>query len=84
MSDVCFVFASAAEKDAEGVIGKYFADADFDIKFLCSGKKEKILKWERNGFRRPIDPSNVEVRKEFVLVLSLVAQVVHLGLKDII
>ena len=37
MSDVCFVFASAAEKDAEGVIGKYFADADFDIKFLCSG-----------------------------------------------
>lgn len=44
MSDVCFVFASNAEKDAEGVIGKYFSDADFDIKFLCSTKKEKILK----------------------------------------
>ena len=44
MTDVCFVFASNAEKDAEGVIGKYFSDADFDIKFLCSTKKEKILK----------------------------------------
>jgi DNA polymerase I-like protein with 3'-5' exonuclease and polymerase domains len=44
MSDVCFVFASNAEKDAEGVISKYFSDADFDIKFLCSTKKEKILK----------------------------------------
>ena len=44
MADLCFVFASNAEKDAEGVIGKYFSDADFDIKFLCSGKKEKILK----------------------------------------
>ena len=44
MTDVCFVFASNAEKDAEGVIGKYFSDADFDITFLCSTKKEKILK----------------------------------------
>ena len=44
MADLCFVFASNAEKDAEGVIGKYFSDADFDIKYLCSGKKEKILK----------------------------------------
>ena len=44
MADLCFVFASNAEKDAEGVIGKYFSDADFDIKFLCSAKKEKILK----------------------------------------
>ena len=24
MADLCFVFASSAEKDAEGVIGKYF------------------------------------------------------------
>ena len=44
MADLCFVFASNAEKDAKGVIGKYFSDADFDIKYLCSGKKEKILK----------------------------------------
>ena len=44
MADLCFVFASNAEKDAEGVIGKYFSDAEFDIKYLCSGKKEKILK----------------------------------------
>ena len=26
------------------LLGKYFADAEYDIKFLCSGKKEKILK----------------------------------------
>ena len=26
MADLCFVFASNAEKDAEGVIGKYFSD----------------------------------------------------------
>ena len=44
MADLCFVFASNAEKDAEGVIGKYFADTAFDIKYLCSAKKEKILK----------------------------------------
>ena len=44
MADLCFVFASNAEKDAKGVIGKYFSDAEFDIKYLCSGKKEKILK----------------------------------------
>ena len=44
MTELCFVFASNAEKDADGVIGKYFADAKYDIKFLCSGKKEKILK----------------------------------------
>ena len=44
MAELCFVFARTAEKDAEGVIGKYFSDADFDIKYLCSGKKEKILK----------------------------------------
>ena len=44
MAEVCFVFASNAEKDADGVIGKYFADTEYDIKFLCSGKKEKILK----------------------------------------
>ena len=44
MTELCFVFASSAEKDADGVIGKYFADAEYDIKFLCSTKKEKILK----------------------------------------
>ena len=44
MAELCFVFASNSEKDADGVIGKYFADAEYDIKFLCSSKKEKILK----------------------------------------
>ena len=44
MADLCFVFASNAENDAEGVIGKYFSDADFDIKYLCSGKKKKYLR----------------------------------------
>src|SRR6056300_1503396 len=44
MSDVCFVFASGVEKDPTKVINKYLKDTDYDIKFLHSGKKEKILK----------------------------------------
>jgi DNA polymerase I-like protein with 3'-5' exonuclease and polymerase domains len=44
MSDVCFVFASGVEKDPTKVINKYLKDTNYDIKFLHSGKKEKILK----------------------------------------
>ena len=44
MSNVCFVFASGIEKDPTKVINKYLKDTDYDIKFLHSGKKEKILK----------------------------------------
>ena len=44
MSDVCFVFASGVEKDPTKVINKYLKDTEYDIKFLHSGKKEKILK----------------------------------------
>ena len=44
MSDVCFVFASTAEKDPNKVIDKYLAGIDYDVKFLHSGNKEKILK----------------------------------------
>jgi len=44
MSDVCFVFASAAEKDPNKVINKYLKGIDYDTKFLHSGSKEKILK----------------------------------------
>ncbi len=44
MNDVCFVFASATEKDPEKLINKYLKGVDYDIKFLHSGKKEKILK----------------------------------------
>ena len=44
MSDVCFVFASATEKDPQKMINKYLKDVDYDVKFLHSGKKEKILK----------------------------------------
>jgi DNA polymerase I-like protein with 3'-5' exonuclease and polymerase domains len=44
MSDVCFVFASGVEKDPTKVINKYLKDTDYDIKFLHSGKREKILK----------------------------------------
>ena len=44
MSEVCFVFASAAEKDPNKVIDKYLKGADYDTKFLHSGSKEKILK----------------------------------------
>jgi len=44
MSEVCFVFASAAEKDPNKVIDKYLKGVDYDTKFLHSGSKEKILK----------------------------------------
>ncbi len=44
MSDVCFVFASATEKDPQKMINKYLKNVDYDVKFLHSGKKEKILK----------------------------------------
>ena len=44
MSDLCFVFASAAEKNADKIINKYLKDTDFDIQYLSSGAKEKILK----------------------------------------
>ena len=44
MSDVCFVFASATEKEPHKVIDKYLKNVDYDVKFLHSGSKEKILK----------------------------------------
>jgi len=44
MSEVCFVFASAAEKDPNKVIDKYLKGVEYDTKFLHSGSKEKILK----------------------------------------
>ena len=44
MSDVCFVFASAAEKDPNKVINKYLKGVEYDTKFLHSGSKDKILK----------------------------------------
>ena len=44
MSDICFVFASAAEKNADKIVGKYLKDIDYDIQFLSSGSKDKILK----------------------------------------
>ena len=44
MSDVCFVFPSTAEKDANKIIDKYLKGVDYDVKFLNSTGKEKILK----------------------------------------
>jgi len=43
MKDVCFVFASTAEKQADKTITKYFKQ-EYDIKYLCSQAKDKILK----------------------------------------
>lgn len=43
MTDVCFVFASTSEQAPDKIINKYFKD-EYDIKFLCSESKEKILK----------------------------------------
>lgn len=44
MTDVCFVFPSVAERNAEGIINKYLKGVEYDIKYLCSTDKEKILK----------------------------------------
>jgi len=44
MSDLCFVFASAAEKTPHKTINKYITDVEYDVKFLSSSSKEKILK----------------------------------------
>ena len=41
-NNVAFVFASAAEKNPQ-VMSKYFSE-DFDVHFLCSKPKDKILK----------------------------------------
>ena len=40
MNDVCFVFASAVEKDANKVINKYLKNVEYDVKFLHSGRKD--------------------------------------------
>lgn len=44
MSDVCFVFASTVEREANKTINKYLKDIEYDVKFLSSSPKEKILK----------------------------------------
>ena len=48
MNEVCFVFASAAEKNPDKVINKYLKGVDYDTKFLHSGSKDKILKKDIN------------------------------------
>lgn len=46
MTETCFIFASKAEKTPEAVIKKYIPESvdEYDIHFLCSDNKEKILK----------------------------------------
>ena len=44
MSDVCFVFASTVEREANKTINKYLKGIEYDVKFLSSSPKEKILK----------------------------------------
>ena len=44
MTDVCFVFASTAEREANKIIDKYLNNVTYDVKFLSSHPKEKILK----------------------------------------
>lgn len=38
------MFASAAEQDPDKIINKYLKDIEYDIHFLCSTAKDKILK----------------------------------------
>ena len=45
MIETCFIFASKAEKTSDSIIKKYIPDSieNYDIHFLCSDNKEKIL-----------------------------------------
>jgi len=47
-SEVCFVFASTAEKGATQIVNKYLSGVPYDIKFLCSSPKDKVLKKDVN------------------------------------
>jgi DNA polymerase I-like protein with 3'-5' exonuclease and polymerase domains len=44
VTEVCFVFASTAEKEAKKTIDKYLKNIDYDVKYLSSQPKDKILK----------------------------------------
>jgi len=44
MAEVLFVYASKAEKEPIKMIKNYEETLDFDVAFLCSEKKDKILK----------------------------------------
>lgn len=44
MTEVCFVFASTSETNPEKTINKYLKNVEYDVKYLCSQPKEKILK----------------------------------------
>jgi len=44
VTEVCFVFASTAEKEAKKTIDKYLKNVDYDVKYLSSQPKDKILK----------------------------------------
>jgi DNA polymerase I-like protein with 3'-5' exonuclease and polymerase domains len=44
VTEVCFVFASTAEKEAKKTIDKYLKNIEYDVKYLSSQPKEKILK----------------------------------------
>ena len=44
MTDVCFVFASTIEKEANKTVNKYLKDIEYDVKYLSSQPKDKILK----------------------------------------
>lgn len=44
MSEICFIFASTVDKETSKVIKRYLKDVDYDVKYLSSIPKEKILK----------------------------------------
>jgi DNA polymerase I-like protein with 3'-5' exonuclease and polymerase domains len=44
MTDVCFIFPSTAEKEADKIIKRYLKDVEYDVKYLSSVPKDKILK----------------------------------------
>ena len=61
MSDVCFVFPSTAEKDANKIIDKYLKGVEYDVKFLNSTGKEKILKKDIDLDMSELDDYKIKV-----------------------
>ena len=64
MSNVCFVFASTKEANSKSIITKYFKNQDYEVVYLCSEPKDKILK-------RDID-IDVDALKEKYRFLALI------------
>lgn len=59
MKEVCFVFASTSERSPKNVIDKYLNNVEYDIKFLSSQAKDKILKKDVDLNLKELEPYKI-------------------------